>query len=95
MPDPPLALHLVSALGQHNVQILHDVAALSEAEIQSLVEAGVLARQPQEATKPAPGVAAYQVGDLRGDPHYKAAVQALVDDAHQSPGKHQPVGQGR
>jgi benzylsuccinate CoA-transferase BbsF subunit len=95
LPDPPLALHLVSALGQHNVQILHDVAALSEAEIQGLVEAGVLATQPQEATKPAPGVAAYQAGDLRGDPHYQAAVQALVDDAHQSPGKRQPAGQGR
>ena len=39
LPDAPLALHLVSALGQHNVEILRDVAALSEAEIQGLVEA--------------------------------------------------------
>ena len=29
LPDAPLALHLVSALGQRNVEILRDVAALS------------------------------------------------------------------
>jgi benzylsuccinate CoA-transferase BbsF subunit len=95
LPDTPLALRLVSALGQHNVEILRDVAALSEAEIQGLVEAGVLATQPQGTTKPAPGAAAYQAGDLRGDPHYRAAIQALVDAAHQSSGPHQPAGQGR
>src|SRR4029450_7165335 len=84
LPAAPLTLHLVSALGQHNVEILRDVAALSEAEIQDLVEAGVLATQPPETTRPTPGAAAYQAGDLRGDPHYRAAVQALVDAAHQS-----------
>jgi hypothetical protein len=82
-------------LGQHNVEILRDVAALSEAEIQSLVEAGVLATQPRDTGTPAPGAAAYQAGDLRGDPHYREAVQALVDAAHQPSGTHQPAGQGR
>jgi len=95
LPDTPLALHLVSALGQHNVQLLRDVAALTEAEIQSLVEAGVLATQPRGTTKPAPGATAYQAGDLRGDPHYRAAVQTLVDTARPSSGTHQPAGQGR
>ena len=65
------------------MQILRDVAALSEAEIQGLVEAGVLATQPRDTTRPAPGATAYQAGDLRGDPHYRAAVQALVDAVHQ------------
>ena len=79
----------MSALGQHNVEILRDVAALSEAEIQGLVETGVLAAQPRDTTRPTPGATAYQAGDLRGDPHYQAAVQALVDAARQ------PAGQGR
>jgi benzylsuccinate CoA-transferase BbsF subunit len=95
LPEAPLALHLVSALGQHNVEILHDVAALSEADIQGLVEAGVLAMQPRDATRPAPGAAAYQAGDRRGDPHYRAAVQALVDAAPQPLVNRQPAGQGR
>ena len=60
------------------------MAALSEAEIQGLVEAGVLAAQPRDTTRPAPGATAYQAGDLRGDPHYRAAVQALVDAASAS-----------
>ena len=93
LPDAPLALHLVSALGQHNVEILRDVAALSEAEIQGLVEAGVLAAQP-DTTRPAPGATAYQAGDLRGDPHYRAAVQALVDAVHQPSDNRQPAGKG-
>ncbi|HEY5870306.1 MAG TPA: CoA transferase [Candidatus Tectomicrobia bacterium] len=95
VPDAPLPLHLVSALGQHNVQLLRDVAALSEAEIQSLGEAGVLATQPREITRPAPGATTYQAGDRRGDPHYQAAVQALVDAAQQPSANHQPAGQGR
>jgi hypothetical protein len=94
-PDAPLPLHLVSALGQHNVQLLRDVAVLPDAEMQRLSEAGVLATQPQETTRPAPGTAVYQAGDVRGDPHYRAAVQALVDAAQQPSGNHQPVEQGR
>src|SRR4029453_13087245 len=46
LPEARLTLHLVSALGQHNVELLRDVAALSEGEIQALVEVGVLATQP-------------------------------------------------
>lgn len=79
LPDPPLSLHLVAALGQHNVQLLQDVAGLSEAEIQSLMEAGILANQPRDPSKPAPGATSYQAGGLRGDSEYKKAVQALVD----------------
>jgi benzylsuccinate CoA-transferase BbsF subunit len=95
LPDAPLTLHLVSALGQHNVEILRDVAALSEGEIQALVEVGVLATQPRDTTKPAPGATAYQAGDLRGDSHYRVAVQALVDAARQPSDNRPPAGQGR
>jgi hypothetical protein len=95
LPAALLTLHRVSALGQHNVESLRDVAALSEAEIQDLIEAGVLATQPRDSTKPAPGTTAYQAGDLRGDPHYRAAVQALVDAVRQPSNNRQPAGQGR
>jgi benzylsuccinate CoA-transferase BbsF subunit len=78
LPEPPIPLRLVSALGQHNTYVLREVAGLSEAEVQSLIEAGVLATQPQDPTRPAPSAASYQDDDVRGDPHYRQAVQALV-----------------
>jgi benzylsuccinate CoA-transferase BbsF subunit len=46
------AMSLVSALGQHNVQILRDVAQLTTTDMQQLVAAGVIATRPQEADKP-------------------------------------------
>jgi hypothetical protein len=79
LPDPPLPLFLVSALGQHNVEILHHVAGLSEADMQHLMEAGVLATQPRDRSKPAPGTTSYQAGDRRGDPAYKEAVRGLAE----------------
>ncbi|MGE3535819.1 MAG: CaiB/BaiF CoA transferase family protein [Candidatus Tectimicrobiota bacterium] len=88
LPHVPLRLRLVSALGQHNVELLRDVVGLSMADIQALVEAGILAEQPREASRPAPGAEAYQAGDLRGDPQYQVAVQALVEASQQA-------GQGR
>jgi benzylsuccinate CoA-transferase BbsF subunit len=79
LPDPPIALFLVSALGQHNVEILRQVAGLSEGEIQHLVAAGVLATQPRELSRPSPGATSYQAGDRRGDPDYKEAVRTLAE----------------
>ncbi len=93
LPDAPLPLHLVSALGQHNQQLLRDVAGLSEAEVRSLMEAGIVATQPRDPSPPAPGATAYQAGDLRGDPHYKDAVQALVEATPSAAGN--TTGQGR
>jgi benzylsuccinate CoA-transferase BbsF subunit len=80
-PTPPIRLRLVSALGQHNLQILRDVVELSDTDIQRLVDTGVLATRPQEADKPASGASAYQARGEgpRADPHYKEAVRALVD----------------
>ena len=45
-------MSLVSALGQHNVQILREVAQLTTADMQQLVAAGVIATRPQETDKP-------------------------------------------
>ena len=80
LPAPPIALHLASALGQHNLQILRDVAGLADADIQRLVDAGVIATQPQETTAPAPGAMSYQArgAGTPADPHYREVVQALV-----------------
>lgn len=93
LPDAPLPLHLVSALGQHNQQILRDVAGLSAAEIEDLMAAGIVATQPRDPSPPSPGATAYQAGDLRGDPHYTDAVQALVDATTSAAGR--TTGQGR
>jgi benzylsuccinate CoA-transferase BbsF subunit len=78
LPAAPLRLRLVAALGQHNLQLLHEIAALSETEIAALLEAGVIATQPRESTPPTPGTTSYQAGDRRGDAQYKEVVQALV-----------------
>lgn len=95
LPDVPLRLHLVSALGQHNLELLRAVAGLSEDEIQPLVAAGVIATQPPESTPPAPGATAYQSGDLRGDAHYKQAVQTLITAMRQDVTGPGTAGKGR
>jgi benzylsuccinate CoA-transferase BbsF subunit len=80
-PEPPIPLRLVSALGQHNRQILQEVAGLSASDMQQLIDAGVLATQPPQTDKPALGASAYQArsDDPRADVHYKEAVAALVE----------------
>ena len=76
--EPPVALHLVSALGQHNLQVLREVAGLSEADMRQLVEDGVVATRPRESGKPAPGATAYQQG-TPADADYQEVVRALVE----------------
>ena len=95
LPDAPLRLRLVSALGQHNLELLRHVAGLSEAEIQPLVAAGVIATQPPRSPPPAPGSTAYQSGDVRGDAHYKQAVQTLITAMRQDVTGPGTAGQGR
>jgi hypothetical protein len=89
-PGPPIALRLVAALGQHNVQLLREVAGLAEADIQHLVEAGVIADRPQETNKPAPGATAYQGrGEGRpADPHYREVVHTLATTMTNTPEHH-------
>jgi crotonobetainyl-CoA:carnitine CoA-transferase CaiB-like acyl-CoA transferase len=73
IPNIPEALTLVSALGQHNVQILREVAKLSEGEIQQLLDAGLIASRPQELGKPAAAAARSDARErgTRVDPEYR------------------------
>jgi crotonobetainyl-CoA:carnitine CoA-transferase CaiB-like acyl-CoA transferase len=80
IPNIPEALTLVSALGQHNLDILRHVAELSEAEIQQLLDAGVIATQPKEIGKP-PAARARGDGRQSGprfDPEYRERVRHII-----------------
>ncbi|MBI3326684.1 MAG: CoA transferase [Nitrospinae bacterium] len=90
LPNIPVALRLVSALGQHNVHILREVAGLLEPDIQRLLEAGVIATMPAETAKPASGAAWFQARgrDTHVDPHYKEAVSRLADTTGGAPLPH-------
>jgi benzylsuccinate CoA-transferase BbsF subunit len=88
IPNIPEALRLVSALGQHNVQILREVARLSDAEIQQLLEADVIATRPKEAGKPAAATLRSDVRE-RGalfDPEYREHVRHFTGPIAAVPG---------
>ena len=88
IPNIPEALSLVSALGQHNGQILREVAKLSEPEMQQLLSAGIIATQPKEAEKPAATVPRSD-GRERGphfDPDYRQYLRELADPIVAAPG---------
>ena len=51
-PDIPLSLHLASSLGQHNMSVLRDMGGLTDAEIQRLVDEGVLSTRPRVLDRP-------------------------------------------
>ena len=53
-PGVPMSLHLASALGQHNLDVLREMGGLSDAEIQNLAEEGVLSTRPRTPDKPPP-----------------------------------------
>jgi benzylsuccinate CoA-transferase BbsF subunit len=88
IPNIPEALTLVSALGQHNVQILREVAKLSEKEIQDLLEAGIIATQPNETGKPAATASRSEVRE-RGphfDPEYREHLREAIGPIAAAPG---------
>ena len=88
IPNIPEALTLVSALGQHNVQILREVAKLSEEEIQALLEAGIIATRPKDAGKPAASASRSDVRE-RGahfDPDYRGYVRDVIGPIAAAPG---------
>jgi crotonobetainyl-CoA:carnitine CoA-transferase CaiB-like acyl-CoA transferase len=88
IPHIPESLSLVSALGQHNDQILRDVAKLSEPEIQQLLAAGILATQPKDAEKPA-ATGPRSDGRERGphyDPDYPQYLRQLGEPLVAAPG---------
>jgi benzylsuccinate CoA-transferase BbsF subunit len=88
LAEPPRPLQLVSALGQHNVEILSQIAGLAKAEIQDLLAAGIIATQPPDPRKPAVGANTYQAQQASQDnAHYKQAIQNLLKataDPHQA-----------
>jgi benzylsuccinate CoA-transferase BbsF subunit len=94
IPTMPLSLHLVSALGQHNLQILRDVAGLSDGDIQQLAEAGVLATTPREMAPPAPGAAWFQArnSETLYDPKYQEHMRPLIETT--TPPVPSPSGRG-
>jgi benzylsuccinate CoA-transferase BbsF subunit len=80
IPNIPEALTLVSALGQHNVQILREVAKLSEEETQQLLDAGIIATRPKDPARPAATASRADVRE-RGtwfDPDYQALVRDYI-----------------
>jgi benzylsuccinate CoA-transferase BbsF subunit len=77
----PVSLHLSSALGQHNIQILREVAGLRDPEIQQLADAGIIHARPRNAAKPVSGATGSQVREREGlaDANYQEAVRRLVE----------------
>jgi benzylsuccinate CoA-transferase BbsF subunit len=88
IPNIPEALTLVSALGQHNVQILREVANLSEEEMQQLLDAGIIATQPKDPARPTATASRGEVRE-RGtwfDPDYQALVRDHIGPIAAAPG---------
>ena len=83
IPSTPTRLHLVSALGQHNEQILRHVAQLSETDMQQLAEAGVIATLPRASDPPRPGAAWFQArhNSTLYDADYQEHMRPLLDTA--------------
>jgi len=80
----------VSALGQHNLQILRDVVELSDTDMQRLVDTGVLATRPRRPINQRL-VRVHTRHAAEGplaDTHYKEAVRALVDSTAGLSGRH-------
>jgi benzylsuccinate CoA-transferase BbsF subunit len=88
IPNIPESLTLVSALGQHNVQVLREVAKLSEGEIRQLLEAGIIATRPKEAGKPAATASRSDVRERgpRFDPDYEQRVRDHIGPMAVAPG---------
>jgi benzylsuccinate CoA-transferase BbsF subunit len=80
IPRTPVAMRLVSALGQHNHQILSEVAGLSDTEIQKLLDEGVISNRPGEAEKPAPNANWFQARSrsTNFDPDYKERARDFI-----------------
>ena len=72
----PVAMRSVSALGEHNLQILRDVAGLSDPEINRLVEEGVIADKPPATDPPVPATSRRRL-DMLFDPDYREHLGAV------------------
>lgn len=73
----PVAMRHVSVLGEHNLQILRDVAQLSDTEISRLMDEGVVADRPLVTEPPVPAASRRRL-DTLFDPDYREHI-GLVD----------------
>ena len=80
IPRNPVALRHVSTLGEHNLQILRDIAELPDLEIGRLVEEGVIATRPRAIEPPASGASRRGISGeaMPFDPNYREHL-GLVD----------------
>jgi benzylsuccinate CoA-transferase BbsF subunit len=88
IPHIPEALTLVSALGQHNVQVLREVVGLSEDEMRQLLDAGIIASRPKDPSRPAAPASRSDVRE-RGtwfDPDYQVLVRNYSGPLAAAPG---------
>jgi benzylsuccinate CoA-transferase BbsF subunit len=88
IPNIPEALTLVSALGQHNAQILREVAKLSDEEVRLLLDAGIIATRPKDPTRPAATASGAGVRERSTwfDPDFRALVRDYVSPIAAAPG---------
>jgi crotonobetainyl-CoA:carnitine CoA-transferase CaiB-like acyl-CoA transferase len=78
--DMPVSMFLVAALGQHNVDVLREIGGLRDAEIQQLIEAGIIHAKPRNPNPPVPGATGNQSSERERnkDSNYQEAVRQLV-----------------
>jgi benzylsuccinate CoA-transferase BbsF subunit len=76
----PVSLHLVSALGQHNVDVLRDIGGYQDADIQHLIDTGIIHTLPRQPAKPVMGATGNQAAERNrlSDPNYQEAVRDLI-----------------
>ena len=86
IPHIPEALRLVSALGQHNVQILREIAGLSDEAIRQLLDAGIIADRPKDPTRPAATRSDSRERGTWFDPDYQALVRRHISPMAAAPG---------
>jgi benzylsuccinate CoA-transferase BbsF subunit len=79
--DMPVSMFLVAALGQHNLDILREIGGLRDAEIQQLIEAGIIHTKPRHPNPPVPGATGNQSSERERnkDANYQEVVRELVE----------------
>ena len=85
--EMPVSLFLVSALGQHNVEVLREVGGLRDPEIQQLVEAGIIHAKPRNPSPPVPGATGNQSSERERnkDANYKETVRQCIESQSHHP----------
>ena len=74
----PESLNLVSALGQHNLEVLSEMGGLSDEEIQRLTYEGVISTRPRELDKPPSGAAPRNPSEVNYDAAYRQRAAGVL-----------------